>query len=92
MQHKKKSDALKALVAWMKANKISNGDLAESIGIARENLWRWLNGSIQPMLKHAIILEELTDGQISCRSWYTYSGKLKTATNQKRNPKDKKKG
>ncbi len=47
---------------------VSISRFAEKVGISRQLVHKWLRGK-EPLLRYALIVEDLTDGKVDCRSW-----------------------
>jgi transcriptional regulator with XRE-family HTH domain len=71
------------LAEYLKKNGTLKKYFAEQIGVKDNQLSRWLTGRSIPCLETAIMIEDVTKGQVTCRDW------LKTASESKRLPQAK---
>jgi hypothetical protein len=67
--HRKASTGRYMLSEWMENNEVSMKDLAFSLNVFYPQVWRWVNGTGKPGLKHAIAIESLTKGNVKCMMW-----------------------
>lgn len=57
------------VLAWLKANKLTQTWLARELGVKNAVLWRWLSGGRQPRTDFAAAIERITDGQVKSSVW-----------------------
>jgi plasmid maintenance system antidote protein VapI len=63
-------DAARDLRKALMNRGLSQEEAARLLGVPRENVTRWVNGSRVPSLKHALLLE--TEFGIGVRRWVTF--------------------
>ncbi len=53
--------------AWLTKHNKTRAWLADSLGVKRETLWRWLNGKRTPRIDHCVAIQKLT--RVPASSW-----------------------
>jgi transcriptional regulator with XRE-family HTH domain len=66
-----KTQALKKLPEWAKANGLSTKDLATRLSCDPSQVWRWLHGDAQPSAVKRLLISQLTGGEVSEMDWLT---------------------
>jgi transcriptional regulator with XRE-family HTH domain len=63
---------------WIDAQGLHRDDVARKLGISRRMLDRLCAGDRHPGLKVAVAVEDMTEGEVSVRSWLRYSRRPRT--------------
>jgi len=58
----------KRLLAWREAQKLSQVQAGERVGVSQPTWRRWEHGTV-PALEEAILVEALTGGAVAVRGW-----------------------
>ena len=66
------------MAKWLKLNKpvLKSYQFAELVNVTPEVISRWIAGSQRPMIEHAILIEDATDGAVTPRMWAEKISKL----------------
>jgi transcriptional regulator with XRE-family HTH domain len=58
------------LSEWLSSNSISDTEFAEKIGVSRQALYRYKQGTRVPKPKIVLEIAKATDGQVSANDFY----------------------
>lgn len=61
--------AIKKLRSWLKVAEMSQGGLADAIGVQRASMSQWLAGKHPPNIKAAAAIEKRTGGLVTMQDW-----------------------
>ena len=60
---------------WLRDSDYSATDLSEILGVSRQTVWHWKNGSRIPKMQHLIQLERLSHGAVGLKSFSAHTAK-----------------
>lgn len=77
----------KLLTDWREANNITIYRLAKMMGTGYLSCWFWVKKDRIPTLKYAVIIEEITDGEVPCSAWEEELHVVNTVKRKNQKPK-----